>query len=78
MAERVLHCPVQAIAHGHLVRIGAALIPEPLNVHDDDRPVNGQPLVLYLPHPAIRQKPSSTTSAQPWVTLPLSLESARP
>jgi hypothetical protein len=33
------------------VRIGAALIPESLNVNDDDGPVNGQPPVLYRPHP---------------------------
>jgi len=40
-AERVLHGTVQAIAHCHLVRIGTALIPESLNVNDDDGPVNG-------------------------------------
>jgi hypothetical protein len=33
------------------VRIGAALIPEPFNVNYDDGPVNGQPTVLYRPHP---------------------------
>jgi hypothetical protein len=61
-AERVLHGTVQAIAHCHLVRIGAALIPESfnVNVNDDDGPVNGQPPVLYRPHPATtRQQPSS-------------------
>jgi hypothetical protein len=30
------------------VRIGATLIPEPLNINDNDAPVNGKPLVLHL------------------------------
>jgi hypothetical protein len=40
-AERVPHRTIQTIANRHLVRIGAALIPEPLNVNKDDGPVNG-------------------------------------
>ena len=40
-AERVLHRPVQTIAYGHLMLIGTTLIPEPLNINDDDSPVNG-------------------------------------
>ena len=51
MAERFPHRTIQAITNRHLVRIGAALVPEPLNVNDNDGPVNGQPLVLHLPSP---------------------------
>ena len=59
-AERLPHRAIQAIANRHLVRIGAALIPEPLHVNDDDGPVNGQPLVLHLsPTARTRQKRSS-------------------
>jgi hypothetical protein len=44
------------------VRISAALVPEPLNVNDNDGPVNCQPLVLHRSHPArTRQKRSSLT-----------------
>ena len=50
-AERVPHRTIQATANRHLVRIGTALITEPLNVHDNDGPVNGQPVVLHLPSP---------------------------
>jgi hypothetical protein len=51
-AEGFPYRAVRPIANRHLVVIGAALIPEPLNVHDDYGPVNGQPLILYRPHPA--------------------------
>ena len=50
-AERVPQRTIQATTDRHLVAIGAALIPEPLNVNDNDGPVNGQPLVLHRPHP---------------------------
>ena len=33
----------------------APLIPETLNVNNDYGPVNGQPLVLYLPSPPLVQ-----------------------
>jgi hypothetical protein len=40
--------------------IGTTLIPESLNINDDDSPVNGQPLILHRLHPAMtRQKPGS-------------------
>ena len=59
-AERVPQRAIQPIADRHLIAIGAALIPEPLNVNDNDGPVNGQPLVLHLPSPPrTRQKRSS-------------------
>ena len=48
-AERLSHHAIQAIADRHLVHIGAAMISEPLDVDDDDGPVNGKPLVLHLP-----------------------------
>ena len=32
------------------MRIRATLIPEPLNINDNDAPVNGKPLVHHLPH----------------------------
>jgi hypothetical protein len=48
-AERLTHGTVQAIPNRHLVPVGTPLISEPLNVHDDYGPVNGQPLVLYPP-----------------------------
>jgi hypothetical protein len=51
-AEGFPYRAVRPIANRHLVVIGAALIPEPLNVHDDYGPVNGQPLILHRPHPA--------------------------
>jgi hypothetical protein len=38
---------IQSITDRHLVRIGAPLIPEPLNVHHNDGPVNGRPLILH-------------------------------
>jgi hypothetical protein len=60
VTERVPHRAVQAIADRHLVRIGATLIPEPLNVNDNDGPVNGQSLVFHRPQPARTwQKPNS-------------------
>jgi hypothetical protein len=40
--------------------IGTTLIPESLNINDDDSPVNGQPLILHRLHPAMtRHKPGS-------------------
>ncbi len=49
MAERFPHGTVQAITNRHLVPVGTPLIPEPLNVNNNDGPVNSQPLVLHLP-----------------------------
>jgi hypothetical protein len=51
VVERFPHRTVQAITNRHLVPVGTPLIPEPLNVNDDNGPVNGQPVVLYLPSP---------------------------
>lgn len=40
--------------------IGTTLIPEPLNINDDDSPMNSQPLILHRLHPAMtRHKPAS-------------------
>jgi hypothetical protein len=50
-AERVPHHAIEAIANSRLVAIGAALVPEPLHVNDNDGPVNGQPLILHRPSP---------------------------
>jgi len=49
--ECFLHRTVEALSDRDLVPVGAAFIAEPLNVYDDHGPVNGQPLVLYLPTP---------------------------
>jgi hypothetical protein len=40
-AERVPHRTVQPSANSHLVRIGPAMIPEALDINDDNGPVNG-------------------------------------
>jgi len=47
--KRILHRAVQTVADCHLMGIGTALIPKPLNVNDHDRPVNGQPPVFHRP-----------------------------
>jgi hypothetical protein len=39
---------VQAITHRDTMRITPALIPEPLDVHDEDGPVDSQALILHL------------------------------
>src|SRR5580704_13714373 len=58
-AERLLHRAIQASTNSHLMRIGAAQIPEPLDVNYDDGPVNCQLLILHLSPPRTRQKQSS-------------------
>ena len=55
-AERFAHGTVEAITNRHLVPVGTPLIPEPLNVNNNYGPVNGQPLVLYLPSPPVRTR----------------------
>jgi hypothetical protein len=55
VAERFPHGTVETITNRHLVLVRTPLIPEPLYVNDDDGPVNGQPVVLYLPSPREKQ-----------------------
>ena len=61
VAKRFLHGTVQAVTNRHLMPVGTPLIPEPLNVNNDYGPVNGQPLVLYLPSPPVRQGRTETS-----------------
>jgi hypothetical protein len=46
--ERLTHYLVHAVTDRHLMCVGAALVPEPHDVDDDDGSVNGQPLVPHL------------------------------
>ena len=66
-AERVPQRTIQAIANRYLVAIGAALIPEPFNVNDNDGPVNGQPPVLHL-SPTRENKAEAKLSLAPSLT----------
>ena len=49
--KRIPHYPVQTVTDRHLVPIGTTPIPEPLDIDDHYRPVNGQPSVLHALSP---------------------------
>ncbi len=49
LPERLAHRPVQPVAYPSLVRVGATVIPEALDVEDDDRPVDGSS-VMHFAH----------------------------
>jgi hypothetical protein len=49
--KRIPHYLVQAVTNHHLVPIGAGSIPEPLDVDNDDRPVDGHPSSLHTLSP---------------------------
>ncbi len=47
MIKRVLHYLIQAVANRHLIQVSTAPISEPLDVHNDYRPVYGQASTLH-------------------------------
>ena len=48
VAERLPHCLVEHVTDLYLLPVGAALITEPLNVNNDDGPVDSQPSIHVL------------------------------
>jgi hypothetical protein len=51
MMKRIPQCLVQAFANRKLILVGTVSIPEPLDVDNDYRPMNGQFPVLHLLSP---------------------------